>query len=110
MSLYLSAIIIHPLLLELSVFKPKDEEPYGRLNPKVSVICSTASFILTVLLTDDQMAAPPITIHNSIWTRLSYTQLKVQTLTSLIPINTDASMTVVIFLRLQLHSWIDVWI
>jgi hypothetical protein len=23
-----------------SVFKPKDEEPYGRLNPKVGYLCA----------------------------------------------------------------------
>ena len=40
----------NPYRLTFSVFKPKDEEPYGRLNPKVFVIYSTALHVDTATI------------------------------------------------------------
>jgi hypothetical protein len=53
------------------VFKPKDEEPYGRLNPKVwqSADLDCYSFILRA---DNEMATPAISVAYTIWSIVSH--------------------------------------
>ena len=50
-----------------SVFKPKDEEPYGRLNPKVcDAKASRRIGLRVIILIDDQMATPTVQVDNTI--------------------------------------------
>jgi hypothetical protein len=53
------------------VFKPKDEEPYGRLNPKVgqSVALDRYPFISRA---DDEMATPAISVAYTIRSIVSH--------------------------------------
>jgi len=63
--------------LESSVFKPKDEEPYGRLNPKVknSVLVSMQhNLLFPFFLADHKMDSPAISVDHPVWPSMPYTE------------------------------------
>jgi len=73
-----------PLLY--SVFKPKDEEPYGRLNPKVN-ICDTHKILVygwCFQNADNQVDTSAVSMDHSIWACLSYSKFEVCLISSIL--------------------------
>ncbi|KAJ3570961.1 hypothetical protein NP233_g4066 [Leucocoprinus birnbaumii] len=56
----------------VAVFKPKDEEPYGRLNPKVETISSgVLQTLMNSSILDNEMDSPSIQMDYSLWSYIS---------------------------------------
>lgn len=59
------------------VFKPKDEEPYGRLNPKVRAVADFSHQIYLHCSSDYEVVASTTTVAHSIRSCLPDTESKV---------------------------------
>jgi len=58
----------------VSVFKPKDEEPYGWLNPKVRIFFTSWKASTTQMLQDYEVDSLTVSVDHTIWEGMPYTQ------------------------------------
>ena len=95
-----------------SVFKPKDEEPYGRLNPKVNV-CGPHKILVYgwyIPNADNQMDTSAISMDHSLWTCLSYSKSEVRLISSVLRSALSVNIyTLATYPKLQRRCWTGDW-